>query len=114
MRFGWGSGMSAEFLLVLCTCPDRSVASAITTALLEERLAACVNRVPGVKSSYRWEGHVQEDEELLLIIKTTADLYARVEDTIRKLHTYELPEVIAVPLTAGSTAYLDWIRTATQ
>ena len=106
--------MSAEFLLILCTCPDRSVASAVTTALLEERLAACVNRVPGIKSTYRWEGHVQEDDEVLLLIKTTANLFARVEDTIRKLHPYELPEVIGVPLTAGSAAYLDWIRSSTQ
>ena len=105
--------MSAEFLLIMCTCPDRSVASAVTTALLEERLAACVNRVTGIKSTYRWKDHVQEDDEVLLLIKTPANLFSRVEDTIRKLHPYELPEVVGVPLTAGSAAYLDWIRSST-
>jgi periplasmic divalent cation tolerance protein len=105
--------MSAEFLLVLCTCPTRSVASAITTALLEQELAACVNRLPGIKSSYRWKGQVEEDDELLLMIKTTSARLPEVEQTIGKLHPYELPEVVGVPITAGSEPYLDWIRRST-
>lgn len=106
--------MSAEFLLVLCTCPTRSVAAAITTALLEQELAACVNRLPGIKSSYRWKGQVEEDEELLLMIKTTRDHLPEVERAIGQLHPYELPEVIGVPISAGSQPYLDWIRSSTK
>jgi periplasmic divalent cation tolerance protein len=106
--------MSAKFLLVFCTCPNRSVAVVIATALLEERLAACVNHVPGVQSMYRWEGRVEHDDEVLLLIKTTPELYPKVEGTIGKLHPYELPEIIGVPIAAGSEAYLSWLRSETE
>lgn len=103
-----------DCLLVLCTCPDRGAANAIATALLEKGLAACVNRVPGVTSMYRWEGHLNSDEEVLLLIKTTAACYPELENTIGKLHPYELPEIVGVPLTVGSADYLDWIRNSTN
>jgi periplasmic divalent cation tolerance protein len=106
--------MNADFLLVVCTCPTNSAAAAIATALLEERVAACVNQVPGIKSMYRWEGRIEHDDEVLLLIKTTRQMYPRVEETIGKLHPYELPEIIGVPLTAGSEAYLHWIKNATN
>jgi periplasmic divalent cation tolerance protein len=106
--------MNADFLLVVCTCPTHSAAAAIATALLEERVAACVNQVPGIKSMYRWEGRIEHDDEVLLLIKTTRQMYPRVEETIGKLHPYELPEIIGVPLTAGSEAYLHWIKNATN
>ena len=106
--------MNADFLLVVCTCPTTSAAAAIATALLEERVAACVNQVPGIKSMYRWEGRIEHDDEVLLLIKTTRQMYPRVEQTIGKLHPYELPEIIGVPLTAGSEAYLHWIKNATN
>lgn len=102
--------MDAEFLLMVCTCPDDGSAAAVSTALVEERLAACVNRVSGVRSRYRWQEHVEADDEVLLLIKTRAALYAEVEDTILRLHPYENPEVIAIDLAAGASAYLDWIR----
>lgn len=105
--------MGAEPLLVLCTCPGNTVAAEIATALIEQNLAACVNRVTGVKSWYRWEGHLQQDEEVLLLIKTTRARLAELETMVRKLHPYELPEVISVPITGGSEAYLNWIGQST-
>ena len=102
--------MNAEFLLVVATCPDDGCAAAISTALVEQRLAACVNRIGGVRSRYRWQGHVETDDEVLLLIKTRATRYSEVEDTIHRLHPAETPEVIAIDLAAGSAAYLDWIK----
>ena len=106
--------MDPDFLLILCTCPTREAASAIATALLEERLAACVNQLPGVKSLYRWEGRVEDDDELMLLIKTTASQYPAVEAMIRSLHPNEVPEIIGIPLTIGSDAYFDWIRNSVR
>ena len=106
--------MSPDFLLVLCTCPTSSAATAIATALLEEHVVACVNQVPGIKSMYRWEGRVEHDDEVLMLIKTTGQLFPQVEATIGKLHPYELPEIIGVSLAAGSAAYLDWIDSVTE
>ena len=106
--------MNTDLLMVLCTCPTQSAADAIATALLEERLAACVNQLPGIRSTYRWKGRVERDEEVLLLIKTTVERYAGLEETIQKLHPHELPEIIGVPLTIGSEPYFDWIRKSTQ
>jgi periplasmic divalent cation tolerance protein len=106
--------VSADFLVVLCTCPTREVASAIATAVLEERLAACVNQLPGIKSLYRWEGRIEDDEELLLLIKTTSQLFPALEEMIRDLHPYDVPEIIGLPLTVGSKDYLAWIRNSVR
>lgn len=106
--------MADEYLLVLCTCPGNTVAAEISTALIEQNLAACVNRLPGVKSWYRWEGHVRQDEEVLLLIKTTRTRYAEVESAVRRIHPAELPEVIAIPIAAGSEAYLQWLSESTR
>jgi len=116
-RIAWrrlGHWMNTDFLLVLCTCPTNSAATAIATALLEQRIAACVNQVPGITSMYRWEGRVELDDEVLLLIKTTRQMYSRLEETIGKLHPNELPEIIGVPLSAGSETYLNWIKSATE
>ena len=101
--------MDTDYLLVLCTCPSRSAADAIATAALEERLAACVNQVPGIRSLYRWKGRVESDDEILLLIKTTTASFSRLEATIRSLHPHELPEIIAVPINTGQTDYIKWI-----
>ena len=101
--------MKTTPLIVLCTCPDGTAADAIAAALLEAGLAACVNRIDGVESLYRWEGTIQRDQEVLLLIKTTAVAFGEVEDTISDLHPYELPEIIGVPVTQGSAPYLDWL-----
>jgi periplasmic divalent cation tolerance protein len=103
----------APVLVVLCTCPDEATARQIATVLVAGGLAACVNRVPGIRSLYRWEGQVQDDGEELLVIKTTADRYPAAEAAIRERHPYDLPEIIALPVSTGSAAYLDWVRRAT-
>lgn len=81
--------------------------------LVEERLAACVNIVPGVRSVYRWQGRLERDDESLIMIKTTAQRYGALQDRLRSLHPYELPEIVAVPITTGLADYLHWIGEAT-
>jgi periplasmic divalent cation tolerance protein len=81
-------------------------------ALVENRLAACVNIVAGAHSVYRWKGGVEEAAEFLLIIKTSRDRFAEVSAAIERLHSYELPEVIALPVVAGSARYLEWLGSA--
>lgn len=95
--------------LVLTTVPDGAVAERVARALVEERLAACVNVLPPMASVYRWKGQIESATEQLLLIKTRVGDYAAVERRIRELHPYELPEVIAVPIVAGLAAYLAWL-----
>jgi periplasmic divalent cation tolerance protein len=102
--------MSKETMIVLTTCGNDDDAGALARVLVEQRLAACVNAVSKIASTYRWQGEVQQDQETLLIIKTTAPRLAAVEKAIRTHSKYELPEVIAVPVQAGSRDYLSWIR----
>ncbi|MBC8119123.1 MAG: divalent-cation tolerance protein CutA [Burkholderiaceae bacterium] len=102
-----------EVLLVLTNCPDEGVADRIALALVEQGLAACVNRCPPVHSIYRWQGSVERASEVPLLIKTTRDRYAEVERAILQLHPYDLPEIIAVPITAGHAGYLRWLTEQT-
>jgi periplasmic divalent cation tolerance protein len=95
--------------VVLVTAPEGAPAETLARSLVAEGLAACVNRVPGIRSTYRWEGRVHDDAETLLVIKTTAAAYPALERRIRELHPYEVPEVIAVPIVRGSAAYLSWL-----
>ncbi len=97
-------------LLILNTCPNQETADAIATALVEERLAACVNILPGIQSVYRWQGKTEQETELLLIIKARADALDKIKRRIVELHPYELPEVIAVPIGGGLEQYLEWIN----
>ncbi|HJW47123.1 MAG TPA: divalent-cation tolerance protein CutA [Lysobacter sp.] len=101
-------------LLAYCTCPDADSAAAIARALVEERLAACVNQVPGVRSTYRWQGGIEQADEVLLLIKTTADRLDALTVRLRTLHPYELPELIAVEVRAGLPAYLEWVAAETS
>lgn len=101
-------------LVVLSTCPDEATAERIANALVSERLAACVNRLAGVVSTYRWKGEVQRDSEQLLIIKTTRERFDALRARIVALHPYELPEVVAVDIAAGLDRYLAWIDDATR
>ena len=102
-------------VLVLTNCPDEESANAIALALVEERLAACVNILPRVQSVYRWQGAVESATEIPLFIKSTAANYPALEATIRNRHPYQVPEIIALPVTHGLSAYLDWIaRETTQ
>ncbi len=96
-------------MLVLTTCGSREDADRLGKLLVEQRLAACVNAVGDVSSTYRWQGQVHQDRETLLVIKTTESRYSAVEQAIRLHSTYELPEVVAIPVHAGSPAYLAWL-----
>ena len=100
----------SEFVIVLVTCGKKEEAEKIAESLVLERLAACVNIVPAVSSIYFWEGKLCNEQELLLIIKTTAIIYARLEKRIKDLHSYEVPEIISIPLEQGSAKYLKWIK----
>lgn len=106
--------MSAEVLMALCTCPDTAVGERIAAALVGEGLAACVNTLPGITSAYLWKGEVQRDSEVLLLIKTTQARLPELTDRVRQLHPYELPEVIAVPVSGGLPDYLQWVITCTS
>jgi periplasmic divalent cation tolerance protein len=99
--------------LVLCNCPDGQTAEAIAHRLVQERLAACVNILPQVKSIYRWQGIVENAQEHTLLIKTTTANYPLLQTVITELHPYEIPEIIAFPITQGLPAYLDWINEST-
>jgi periplasmic divalent cation tolerance protein len=103
-----------QALLVMTNLADIASAQILARALVEQRLAACVNMLPGTRSIYRWNDAVEEDAEVTLLIKTTAARYAELEQAIRALHPYELPEVIAVPVSAGLPAYLAWIAQETR
>lgn len=105
--------MAKEVLVVLVACPpDR--AQGIADALVEERVAACVNVVPGLQSVYRWKGEVHHDTEAMLLVKTTRDRFEALKQAVLKHHPYELPEVIAVPVDRGHTPYLEWVIEASH
>lgn len=106
--------MQDATLLVLTNLGDVGSARRIARELVERRLAACVNMLPGVQSVYRWQGAVEEESEITLLIKTTTARYAELEAAIRALHPYQLPEVIALPIANGLPAYLDWVRQETK
>jgi periplasmic divalent cation tolerance protein len=101
--------MSTEYCLVLCTCPDADTARTLAEALVAERRAACVNILPGLTSVYPWGGKIETAEEQLLFIKTEADGFGELEACIKARHPYQVPEIIAIPITDGSADYLEWI-----
>ena len=105
-----GGRAASRAVVVLLTGPTAEALQAIGGSLVEERLAACVNVLPGVKSIYRWEGAVEESDEALAIVKTTVARLPGLEARVGELHPYELPEILAVEPDGGSIAYLDWIR----
>jgi periplasmic divalent cation tolerance protein len=95
--------------LVLTTCSSLEEARSIAQTLVERQLAACVNIAPQIESVYRWQGEVETATEWLLLIKTTAEVFDRLRETLSELHSYELPECIAIAVEDGSAAYLEWI-----
>jgi periplasmic divalent cation tolerance protein len=97
-------------IVVLSTCKSAEEAAQIARALVEKKLAACVNVMPAVRSFYRWKGVIEDEQESLLVIKSSRGLFDQLRVEIEKLHSYEVPEVIAVPIVDGSEGYLEWLE----
>lgn len=107
--------MDFKHIIVLITVPSEQVGEQIANALLEGELAACVNMVAPIRSLYTWEGVINDDEEILLIVKSRAELFEdRLVPAVQAVHPYDVPEIIALPILMGSKSYLDWIDDATN
>jgi periplasmic divalent cation tolerance protein len=100
----------SEFVLVFVTAGSADEGDRLARALVEDRLAACVNRVSAVQSIYRWQGKIECSDEVLLIVKSRRDLFERVKEKVQQLHSYSVPEIIALPIVAGSESYLRWLE----
>ena len=104
----------SDALLVMTNVPDATNAEALARVLVEGRLAACVNILPGVQSVYQWQGAVEQANEVTLLIKTVQSRYAELEAAIKAAHPYQVPEIVALPIVAGLPAYLHWIAQETK
>jgi periplasmic divalent cation tolerance protein len=100
----------ADTLAVLCTCANEEDALRIANTIVEERLAACVNILPRIRSIYRWKDRIELEQEVLLIIKTTQERFAALRDRVVVLHPYETPEILALPVVEGLQKYLTWLQ----
>ncbi len=101
--------MSDDVVMVFMTAADRAEARRLADMLVDRRLAACVQIMPEMESVYRWQGKIERQPEVLLIAKTVRGKFAELEAQVRSVHSYEIPEIVAVPLTAGSRSYVDWL-----
>ncbi|KAK6147758.1 hypothetical protein DH2020_018670 [Rehmannia glutinosa] len=101
-------------IVVYVTVPNKEAGKKLAESIVKERLAACVNRVPGVESVYEWKGEIQTDSEELLIIKTRESLLEALTEHVKANHEYEVPEVIALPITGGNLPYFEWIKNSTR
>jgi periplasmic divalent cation tolerance protein len=106
--------VATDVLVILVTVPDPEKAAEIARALVEERLAACGNVLPGARSIYRWEGKIQDEREALLLLKTSRARFEALRARLVALHPYQVPEILAVPVEAGSAPYLAWIARETS
>ncbi|HYD17826.1 MAG TPA: divalent-cation tolerance protein CutA [Patescibacteria group bacterium] len=104
--------MTAIFIYV--TAPSEIEAKAIADAVVQDRLAACANMIPGIKSIYHWKGKIEEAQETVIIFKTRASLFQAVEARVKELHKFATPCIVALPVVTGSAAYLDWIMDETK
>jgi periplasmic divalent cation tolerance protein len=103
-----------DFIIVLVTVPNDAIADRIAHTLVTEKLAACVNVVPGVRSVYAWEGEICNETELQCVLKTRRALYPAVRERVLDLHPYQIPEIVALPLVEGNGDYLAWLRDNTR
>lgn len=99
-------------IMIVCTTPTRAEAEAMAAVLLDRSLVACCNILDGVHSVFLWKNQVQNEKEHIMLIKTDDSHYETIEETIKKMHSYEVPEIIALPIVKGSKEYLDWLREA--
>nr|XP_016482037.1 PREDICTED: protein CutA, chloroplastic-like [Nicotiana tabacum] len=109
-----GSSKIVPSIVVYVTVPNKELGKKLAGSIVKEKLAACVNRVPGVESVYEWEGEVQTDSEELLIIKTRESLLEALTEHVKANHEYDVPEVIAMPIVGGSPQYLEWLKNSTR
>ena len=105
--------LQTEEIAVLITAPNEDLAVTIARSLVEARLAACANIIKGIRSIYTWQGKTADDTEVLMIVKTRRELFDKLKSKVKELHSYEVPEIIALPITAGSDDYLKWLMDAT-
>ncbi|QLG86946.1 divalent-cation tolerance protein CutA [Chitinibacter bivalviorum] len=103
-----------QSLVVWCNCPDETSAKALASGIISARLAACVNQLPAVQSTYHWDGGIETASEVPLMIKTSQACYAQLEQWLLTHHPYEVPEIIALPIVAGAPSYLAWIAQETD
>ncbi|MBN2143336.1 MAG: divalent-cation tolerance protein CutA [Candidatus Aureabacteria bacterium] len=108
------NNISKNYRVIFCTCPDQECAEKIAHALLRRKLVACVNIIPSVVSLYWWEGKIDRSSEVLLLMKTRSSLFDKIEKSVRSLHPYAVPEIVGLPITRGSQAYLKWINHSVQ
>lgn len=106
--------MATEYIFVFITAPNEEEAAKISRTIVGERLAACVNIIRSVRSIYRWQGRVEDESEVLMIVKTKRTLFERLQGRVKELHSYEVPEIIGLPVIEGSKAYLDWLTQETD
>lgn len=104
----------AQTLMILVNVPDEATAHHMARSLVEDRVAACINILPGVRSVYRWQGKIEEAQEVTLLIKTTQARYVDLEAVVKAAHPYDVPELISLPIVAGLPEYLSWIATETE
>jgi periplasmic divalent cation tolerance protein len=102
-----------EYVVVYVTAPGEEEAEKIAGVLLENKLAACVNIVRGVRSIYRWQGKIEDGAEVLMIVKSRREHFERLQATVKQLHSYSVPEIIALPVVEGSEGYLQWLKEET-
>jgi len=100
-------------IIVFITAPNEAEAEKIAKALVEERLAACVNITKDIRSIYRWQGKIEDDREIFMIIKTRKDLFEALSIRVKEIHSYDVPEIIALPIVEGSKEYMQWIKDST-
>ena len=103
----------SDYIVVMVTAPEKD-APGLARALVEERLVACANLLPGLRSVYWWKGKIEDEPEVLCIMKTRSALFEALRTRVRELHSYQVPEIIALPILAGSEPYLDWIAENTR
>ena len=103
-----------QSIVVLVTCGSEEEATKIGNSLIEERLAACVNMISPVRSIYRWEGKIWDEKEWMLIIKTQKKRFEDLEKKVKSLHSYSVPEIVALPIVEGSASYLNWLEEMTK
>ena len=106
--------MTTEYIIVFITAPNEEEAAKISRTIVGERLAACVNIIGSVRSIYKWQGRVEDEQEGLMIIKTKKSLFDRLQERIKELHSYAVPEIIGLPVIEGSKQYLDWLGQETD